>query len=219
MTVIVQDGARRMIEAKEDVFYYLTVMNENYVHPALPAGAQEGILRGLYKLQAREGAKVQLLGSGTILREVIAAGDLLEKDWGIAASVWSVTSFSELARDWMEVERSNRLNPLAQKTSSWVEQQLAGSEGPVVAASDYVRAVAELIRGCVPRKYVALGTDGFGRSDTRAALRDFFEVSREHIAVAALAALADEGAVARETVAVALQRYGIDPVRPPSWRR
>ena len=219
MTVIVQDGARRMIEAKEDVFYYLTVMNENYVHPAMPAGAEEGILRGLYKLQAREGAKVQLLGSGTILREVIAAGDLLEKDWGIAASVWSVTSFSELARDWMEVERSNRLNPLAQRTSSWVEQQLAGSEGPVVAASDYVRAVAELIRGCVPRKYVALGTDGFGRSDTRAALRDFFEVSREHIAVAALAALADEGAVARETVAVALQRYGIDPVRPPSWRR
>ena len=219
MTVIVQDGARRMIEAKEDVFYYLTVMNENYVHPALPAGAEEGILRGLYKLHAREGAKVQLLGSGTILREVIAAGDLLEKDWGIAASVWSVTSFSELARDWMTVERSNRLNPLAQKTSSWVEQQLAGSEGPVVAASDYVRAVAELIRGCVPRKYVALGTDGFGRSDTRAALRDFFEVSREHIAVAALAALADEGAVARETVAVALQRYGIDPVRPPSWRR
>ena len=219
MTVIVQDGARRMIEAKEDVFYYLTVMNENYVHPAMPAGAEEGILRGLYKLHAREGAKVQLLGSGTILREVIAAGDLLEKDWGIAASVWSVTSFSELARDWMTVERSNRLNPLAQKTSSWVEQQLAGSEGPVVAASDYVRAVAELIRGCVPRKYVALGTDGFGRSDTRAALRDFFEVSREHIAVAALAALADEGAVARETVAVALQRYGIDPVRPPSWRR
>ena len=219
MTVIVQDGARRMIEAKEDVFYYLTVMNENYVHPAMPAGAEEGILRGLYKLHAREGAKVQLLGSGTILREVIAAGDLLEKDWGIAASVWSVTSFSELARDWMEVERSNRLNPLAQRTSSWVELKLAGTSGPVIAASDYVRAVAESIRGCVPRKYVALGTDGFGRSDTRASLRDFFEVSREHIAVAALAALADEGAVARETVAAALQRYGIDPVRPPSWRR
>ena len=219
MTVIVQDGARRMLEAKEDVFYYLTVMNENYVHPAMPAGAEEGILRGMYKLQAREGAKVQLLGAGTILREAIAAGELLEKDWGIAADVWSVTSFSELARDGLEVERANRLNPLAPRQSGWVEQNLAGTCGPVVAASDYVRAVAELIRGCVPHKYVALGTDGFGRSDTRAALRDFFEVSREHIAVAALAALADEGTIERTVVAEALQRYAIDPARPPSWRR
>jgi len=219
MAVIVQDGARRMVEAKEDVFYYLTVMNENYVHPAMPAGVEEGILRGLYRLQVREGAKVQLLGAGTILREAIAAGELLEKDWGIAADVWSVTSFSELARDGLEAERANRLNPLVPKQSGWVEQQLAGTRGPVVAASDYVRAVAELIRGCVPRKYVALGTDGFGRSDTRAALRDFFEVSREHIVVAALAALADEGTVTRDIVAEAIQRYGIDAARPPSWRR
>jgi pyruvate dehydrogenase E1 component len=219
MAVIVQDGARRMLEAKEDVFYYLTVMNENYVHPAMPVGAEEGILRGMYKLQARADAKVQLLGAGTILREAIAAGELLEKDWGIPADVWSVTSFSELARDGLEAERTNRLNPLAPRQCGWVEQSLAGSRGPVIAASDYVRAVAELIRGCVPRKYVALGTDGFGRSDTRAALRDFFEVSREHIAMAALAALADEGTVTREVVAEAIRRYAIDPARPPSWRR
>jgi pyruvate dehydrogenase E1 component len=219
MAVIVQDGARRMLEAREDVFYYLTVMNENYVHPAMPAGAEEGILRGMYQLQAREGARVQLLGSGTILREAIAAGELLDKDWGIPANVWSVTSFSELARDGLEAERANRLDPLAPRRTGWVEQNLAGTRGPVVAASDYVRAVADLIRGWVPRKFVALGTDGFGRSDTRSALRDFFEVSREHIAVAALAALADEGAVTREIVAEAIRRYGIDPARPPSWRR
>ncbi len=219
MTVIVQDGARRMVEAKEDVFYYLTVMNENYVHPAMPAGAEAGILRGLYKLQERAEANVQLLGAGTILREAIAAGELLEKDWGIAANVWSVTSFSELARDGIEAERASRFNPLADRKVSWVEQQLSGTEGPVVAASDYVRAVADLIRSSVPRRYVTLGTDGFGRSDTRAALRDFFEVSREHIAVAALAALADEGKLDRQVVADAIRRYGVDAGRPASWQR
>ena len=219
LAVIVQDGARRMLEAREDVFYYVTVMNENYVQPGIPAGAEEGILRGLYRLQAREGASIQLLGSGTILRESIAAGELLETDWGIAANVWSVTSFSELGRNGMEVERANRLNPLAPQQASWVARQLLTTKGPVVAASDYVRAVAELIRAFVPRKYVALGTDGFGRSDTRAALRDFFEVSREHITVAALAALAEEGAVTRDTVAKAIERYRIDAGRPPSWKR
>jgi pyruvate dehydrogenase E1 component len=219
MAVIVQDGARRMLEAKEDVFYYLTVMNENYVHPAMPAGAGEGILRGMYRLQARADSKVQLLGAGTILREVIAAGELLDKDWGIAADIWSVTSFSELGRDGLEAERANRLDPLSARQAGWVERQLAGTKGPVIAASDYVRAVADLIRAYVPRKYVTLGTDGFGRSDTRAALRDFFEVSREHVAVAALAALADEGSITREVVAEALRRYGIDAARPPSWRR
>ena len=219
LIVIVQDGVRRMLEAREDVFYYLTVMNENYAHAALPAGAEEGILRGLYRLQARNGAAVQLMGSGTILREAIAAGDLLEKDWGVAADVWSVTSFSELARDGMEVERANRLDPLGEKNSSWVGQHLLGTKGPVIAASDYVRAVADLIRAYVPRRYVSLGTDGFGRSDTRAALRDFFEVSREHIAVAALAALADEGTVPRQVVADAIGRYGLDAARPPSWQR
>ena len=219
LVVIVQDGARRMLEAKEDVFYYVTVMNENYVHPGIPAGAQEGILRGMYRLRAREGAKVQLLGAGTILRESIAAGEVLEQDWGVAADIWSVTSFTELARDGMETERTNRLNPLAPKKSSWIEQNLANTKGPIVAASDYVRAVPELVRGFVPRRYVVLGTDGFGRSDTRAALRDFFEVSRHHIVVAALAALADEGSIEHRIVAEAIERYGIDGSRPPSWRR
>ena len=219
LAVIVQDGARRMLEAREDVFYYLTVMNENYVHPAIPVDVGEGILRGMYRLQVRDGATVQLLGSGTILREVIAAGELLEKEWGIAANVWSVTSFSELAREGMDVERANRLNPLGPKKSTWLEEQLRDSAGPGVAASDYVRAVADLIRAYVPRKYVTLGTDGFGRSDTRAALRDFFEVSREHIAVAALAAMSDEGTVPKETVAKAIERYRIDAARPPSWKR
>ena len=233
LAVIVQDGARRILEAQEDVFYYVTVMNENYVHPGLPAdgdpmrgqegSAKEGILRGMYRLHRREGARLQLLGAGTILREVIAAGELLVNDWGIAADVWSVTSYSELARDGREAERCNRLHPLAPRRASWVEQCLGDSAGPVIGASDYVRAVAELIRLSVPRKYVALGTDGFGRSDTRAALRDFFEVSREHIVIAALAALAEEageGAMAaRETVARAIERYHIDADRPASWER
>ena len=219
LAVIVQDGARRMVEAQEDVFYYVTVMNENYVHPGMPAGAEEGILRGLHRLQGPGDAKVQLLGSGTILRESIAAAELLQRDWGIPSAVWSVTSFSELARDGMHSERANRLNPLSPKAECWVAQMLAGTQGPVVAASDYVRGVAEMIRAYVPRRYVTLGTDGFGRSDTRAALRDFFEVSREHIAVAALAALADEGAVPRETVAKAIELYRIDGARPPAWQR
>ena len=222
LAVIVQDGARRMLEEAEDVFYYVTVMNENYVHPALPAGAQEGILRGMYRLQGRKKAQLQLLGSGTILREVIAAGEMLEKDWGVAADVWSVTSFSEMAREAMAVERWNRLHPLETGRTNWVEECLGKTRGPVLAASDYVRAVPELIRASTPRSYVTLGTDGFGRSDTRAALRDFFEVSREHIVVAALAALADENAkdkpAAREKVAQAIKCYAIDPERPGSWQ-
>jgi pyruvate dehydrogenase E1 component len=199
-----------MLDAQEDVFYYLTVMNENYAHPALPAGAEAGILRGMYLLRETKDAALQLLGSGAILREVLAAADLLEKDWAIAANVWSVTSFSELRRDGMQAERARRYG---EKAQSWVERCLAGTRGPVLAASDYVSAVAELIRAYVPRRYVALGTDGFGRSDTRAALRDFFEVSARHIAVAALA----ETDPAR--VPEALARYGIDPGSRPSWSR
>ncbi len=219
LAVIVQDGARRMLEAGEDVFYYLTVMNENYVHPAIPQGAQEGILRGMYRLQANDAAQVQLFGSGTILREVIAAGELLKADWGVAADVWSVTSFSELAREGIEVERWNRLHPLEPARKSWVEQCLEGARGPAIAACDYVRAVPELIRAQMPRKYVTLGTDGFGRSDTRSALRDFFEVSSGHIVGAALSALADADPKWREKVAQAIARYGIDAERPASWQR
>jgi len=219
LAVIVQDGARRMLEEQEDVFYYVTTMNENYVHPPLPQGAEEGIVRGMYRLQEREGAKLQLLGAGTILREVIAAAELLEKDFGIAAEVFSVTSFSELQRDGMECERANRLHAKGEPRESWVARCLGGAKGPVVAASDYVRALAELIRPYVPRRYVALGTDGFGRSDTRAALRAFFEVNAPHIALAALAALADEGTVKRELLGEAIRRYGIDAAARSPWQR
>jgi pyruvate dehydrogenase E1 component len=189
LAVIVQDGLRRMLEAQEDVFYYVTVMNENYAHPPLPEGGAEGILRGMYLLQRREGARLQLVGSGTILREVIAAAEALGREHGIAANVWSVTSWTELRWDGMAAERTHRQG--GERQPSWVERCLGPTAGPIVAASDYVRAVGDLIRPYVPegRRYVALGTDGFGRSDTRARLRAFFEVDRAAIVQAALAAL------------------------------
>jgi pyruvate dehydrogenase E1 component len=208
LAAIVRDGARRMLEAQEDVFYYVTVANENYAHPPMPEGAQEGILRGLYPL--KPGKDVQLLGSGPILRETIAAAELLEKDWGVKAGLWSVTSFTELRRDGMEAERVRRLGGSAE---SWVEKSLKRAKGPVVAASDYVSAVADLIRPYVPAKYVALGTDGFGRSDTRAALRAFFEVDARSIALAALVALE------HPSVADARRRYGINAGTRPAWQR
>jgi pyruvate dehydrogenase E1 component len=210
LAAIVEDGAHRMVEAQEDVFYYLTVANENYPHPAMPQGARDGILKGMYVFKKDEKAKVQLLGSGPILREVLAAAELLEKDWKVAANVWSVTSFSELRRDGMRAERARRLGGDA---TSWVEECLEKTEGPVVAASDYVSAVPDLIRAFVKKPYTVLGTDGFGRSDTRAALRAFFEVDARHIALAALAAL-DPG-----LVPVVLRRYGIDQAVRPPWER
>jgi pyruvate dehydrogenase E1 component len=210
LAAIVQDGARRMLQAQEDVFYYLTVANENYAHPSMPEGAEEGILRGMYLLKKSGAAEIQLIGSGPILREVIAAAELLEKDWSVAANVWSVTSFTELRRDGMAAERERRFG---RPGESWVERSLRDTRGPVIAASDYVSAVADLIRPYVPaaRQYVALGTDGFGRSDTRAALRNFFEVDAKHIAVAALAALG------KPSAADAVVRYGIDPRARPPW--
>jgi pyruvate dehydrogenase E1 component len=210
LAAIIQDGTRRMLEAQEDVFYYLTVANENYGHPGIPPDALEGVLRGLYLFKRNEKAAIQLMGSGPILREVIAAAGLLEKDWGVAANIWSVTSFTELRRDGMAAERERRYGGTAQ---SWVEKCLEGQAGPVIAASDYVSAVADLIRPYVSAKYVALGTDGFGRSDTRAALRDFFEVDARHVAVAALAALG------HASVGEALRKYGIDPAARPAWQR
>jgi pyruvate dehydrogenase E1 component len=205
---IVEDGALRMLEAQEDVFYYLTVANENYPHPAMPKDAREGILRGMYRI--REGAQVQLLGSGPILREVLAAAELLQKDWNIAAGVWSVTSFTELRRDGMAAERTRRFGGQAK---SWVETCLDGTDAPVIAASDYVRAVPDLIRGLVKSPYTVLGTDGFGRSDTRAALRAFFEVDARHIAIAALSA------IDASLVRGALRRYELDPGARPPWER
>jgi pyruvate dehydrogenase E1 component len=217
VAVIIQDGLRRMIGEQEDVFYYLTLMNENYHHPAMPEGAQDGILRGMYLL--REGsseleARVQLLGSGTILNEVLAAAELLESDFGVAADVWSVTSFTELRRDGIEVERWNMLHPLEQPRRAYVAERLGEHEGPVVASTDYMRAFADQIRQWVPGRYTVLGTDGFGRSDFRAALRKFFEVDRHYVAVAALKALADEGEVDRQRVQEAIERFEIDPQAP-----
>ncbi len=218
LTVILQDGMRRMLEDQEDVFYYVTVMNENYVHPPMPEGAREGILKGMYRLRASAAsARVQLLGSGTILREVLAAAELLEQDWNVAADVWSVTSFTELRREGMEVDRWNRLHPDAKPRQTHVERCLDASQGPVIAATDYMRTVGDLIRNWVPRRYTVLGTDGFGRSDTRAALRSFFEVDRHHVTVAALKALADEGTIDRQLVKQAIEKYGIDPDRPNAW--
>ena len=251
LAVILQDGMRRMLEEQQDVFYYITVMNENYAHPAIPEGAQEGILKGMYRLRESRitsaKSRVQLLGSGTILREVVAAGELLEQDWGIAADVWSITSFTELRREGLDVERHNRLRLDDEPRQTWVEKCLVPTAGPIIAASDYMRAVPDLIRpyilpissppsqggvapfdgaqdrlaaGVVPgaaRRYVTLGTDGFGRSDTRAALRSFFEVDRHSIAVAALKALTDDGSIERSVAKQALAKYGIDPVRPNPW--
>jgi pyruvate dehydrogenase E1 component len=216
LAVIVQEGARRMLEAQDDVFYYITVMNENYVHPPMPAGAEEGILRGMYRLSGKGDGAVQLLGAGTILREVMAAAELLKTEWQIEADVWSVTSFTELRRDGMACERQRRFGGAAE---CWVERCLSSARGPVIAASDYVRAVGDLIRPYVPRRYVALGTDGFGRSDTRARLREFFEVGAKHVTVAALASLADDGAFPRDKLREAVARYGLDAATPAPWTR
>jgi pyruvate dehydrogenase E1 component len=222
VAVIVQDGLRRMLEQQEDVFYYLTVMNENYVHPAMPEAAAEGIIKGMYLFKAgpRDDGKaprVQLLGSGTILREVIAAADLLKSHWGVDADVWSCPSFTELGRDGQARAREALLHPGAKPAPSWVERCLGGTRGPVVASTDYVRAFAEQIRAFVPRRYLVLGTDGFGRSDTREKLRRFFEVDRHHVAVAALRSLADEGTLPAGKVAEAIEKYGIDPKKPAPW--
>jgi pyruvate dehydrogenase E1 component len=218
VAVIIQDGLRRMLTEQEDAFYYVTLMNENYVHPAMPDGAVDGILRGMYPL--REAPKrtkkpvVQLLGSGTILREVIAGADLLEQDFGVLADVWSVTSFSELRRDGIEVERWNMLHPEEKARAGYVATSLAGRRGPVVASTDYLRAVPDQIRQWVPGAYRTLGTDGFGRSDFRRALRRFFEVDRHYVAVAALSELADQGTIDRDAVTQAIAKYEIDPEAP-----
>ncbi|WP_018869816.1 pyruvate dehydrogenase (acetyl-transferring), homodimeric type [Thioalkalivibrio sp. ALgr3] len=216
LAVIVQDGMRRMFREQESVFYYITAMNENYHQPAMPEGAEEGIRRGLYRFQAggRKKKKVRLLGSGTILREAIEAAALLEQDFGVSAEVWSATSFTELARDGRDCERHARLHPDAKPRRSWVEQCLGGSEAPVVAATDYVSNFADQIRAYVPADYRVLGTDGFGRSDLRSALRRHFEVDRYHIAVTALKALADAGTVEAKTVREAIDKYEIDTDRP-----
>ena len=216
LAVIVQDGLRRMFREQENVFYYITVMNENYAHPDMPEGAEQAILKGMYLLREGEGdgPTVQLMGSGTILREVEAAAGLLRDDFGVRADVWSAPSFTELRRDGVDAQRWNMLHPEDTPRQSYVEQCLEPRRGPVVAATDYVRLFADQIREFVPRRFVALGTDGFGRSDVRAELRRFFEVNRHYVVVAALQALAADGDVPRSKVKEAIEKYGIDPDKP-----
>jgi pyruvate dehydrogenase E1 component len=222
IAVILQDGSRRMLQEQEDVYYYVTVMNENYAHPDMPAGAEADIIKGMYLFKdggkpKKNEPRVQLLGSGTILREVIAAAELLEKDFGIASDIWSCPSFSELRKDGFDAERWNRLHPMDKKPrQAHVTACLESRNGPVVAATDYVREYADQVRAFVPhgRRYVVLGTDGFGRSDTRANLRAFFEVDRYWIAHAAIAALAADGRMNPEDVARAIKQYKLDPEKP-----
>ncbi|HZX31401.1 MAG TPA: pyruvate dehydrogenase (acetyl-transferring), homodimeric type [Rhodocyclaceae bacterium] len=217
VAVIVQDGLRRMNQEQEDVFYYITVMNENYEHPAMPEGAEADIIKGMYAFRkgaAGNAPRVQLLGSGTIFREVIAAAELLKNDWGVEADLWGCPSFNELAREGQDTQRWNLLHPLEEPKLTHVEKCLKDAQGPVVAATDYIRLFSEQIRPFVNRRYITLGTDGFGRSDTREALRNFFEVDRHWVTLAALKALADDGVIGREKVAAALVKYGLDANKP-----
>src|SRR3954468_8195627 len=217
VAVIVHDGLRRMVTNQDDVYYYITLMNENYEHPAMPDGAEAGILKGAYLLresEAKHKLRVQLMGSGTILREVLAGAELLESDWGVAADVWSATSFTELRRDGLAADRWNLLHPESKPRVPYITECLEKRPaGPVVAASDYIKTFADQIRPFVPRDrvYRVLGTDGFGRSDSRAKLRHFFEVNRYFVAIAALKALAEQGDLKGKTVADAIKKYGIDP--------
>jgi pyruvate dehydrogenase E1 component len=216
VAVIIRDGLRRMYAEQEDVFFYITLMNENYHHPALPEGVEEGILRGMYLLRdAGSGARVQLMGSGTILREVEAAAELLESDFAVKANVWSATSFTEMRREGMEVERWNLLHPGEEQRVPYAASALEGHEGPVIAASDFMRAFADQIRPYVgDRSFTSLGTDGYGRSDFRKTLRSFFEVDRYHVALAALRSLGEDKLAAK-----AIKDYGIETEGDAPWRR
>ena len=220
LAVIIQDGMRRMYVEQENIFYYITVMNENYPQPALPKGSEAGILKGAYLLRAGGKGKLRstLLGSGTILRECLEAAKILEADYGVRADVFSVTSFSELRREALECERWNLLHAGQPARAPYVQQCLKDAQGPFIAATDYVRTVPDQIRQWVPGRYVSLGTDGFGRSDSRAALRRHFEVDRHYIAVAALKALADEGKLEASAVTAAMKALGVDPAKPVPWK-
>ena len=216
LAVIIHNGMKRMYQMKENVFYYISLMNENYRHPAMPKGSEEGIVKGIYCIEEDEekGTKVQLMGSGTILREVIAAAQLLKDDFKINADVWSVTSVNELAREAKACSRWNQLHPTKKARQSYLETQLRGRKGPVIIATDYIRAYSEQIREYVPSRFVSLGTDGFGRSDTRENLRIFFEVNRYYVVVAALKALCDDGEIDSKVVQQAIAKYDIDPEKP-----
>ena len=215
LAVIIQHGLKRMVEDQENVFFYLTVMNENYAQPGLNKGDEEGIIRGMYRLKkgGKNKLRAQLLGSGTILREVMAAADLLEKDWGVSADIWSVTSFTELRRDGLDCERHNMLHPTAKAKTAYVTSLLEKTEGPIIASTDYMKLFADQVRPFIPRgrDFKVLGTDGFGRSDFRSKLREHFEVDRHFVVLATLRAMADEGSIPVSQVAAAIKKYGIDP--------
>ena len=216
LAVIIQDGLRRMIGEQENIFYYITCMNENYVHPPMPSGVEDGILRGMYLLQVGGQGQVraQLMGSGTILREVLYAARLLRDEFDVPSDVWSVTSFNELRRDALAAERWNQLHPEEEPRSSYLEEKLGDRKGPYIAATDYMKIVPDQIQRWMPGQYVTLGTDGYGRSDGRAALRQHFEVDRRYITVATLKALADDGVLDQKTVTQAIEKFGIDPEKP-----
>ena len=222
LAVIVHAGLKRMLADNEDVYYYITTLNENYAHPAMPEGAEEGILRGAYKLRdvgaeksgRKPGLNVRLLGAGAILREVEAAAEMLAEKHGVSSEVWSVTSFTELRRDGLDAERWSMLHPEDEPRVPFITRALAGGKGPVIASTDYMKAVADGVRPYVPARYKVLGTDGFGRSDYRRRLRSFFEVDRYHVVVASLKALADDQLLPTKQVAEAIAGYGIDPDGP-----
>ena len=221
LAVIIQDGMRRMMTNQDDVYYYITLMNENYAHPGMPKGAESDILKGMYRLSsvgdAKAKLKVQLLGSGTIFREVIEAANMLRDEWGVASDIWGCPSFTELGRDWNAASRQNMLNPTDKPVLSHVEKLLKDTTGPVIVATDYVRLFPEQIRPAIQnigKRYTVLGTDGYGRSDTREKLRHFFEVDRRWVTVAALKTLADEGQIEHKKVAEAIKKYGLDPKKP-----
>ncbi|MEX1032039.1 MAG: pyruvate dehydrogenase (acetyl-transferring), homodimeric type [Cellvibrionaceae bacterium] len=221
LAVIIQNGLESMYAKKENCFYYITTMNENYIHPDMPKGAEQGIIKGAYLLRrcdVKSKKMVQLMGSGTILREAEAAAEILRDDYQVMAEIWSVTSANELAREGQSVQRWNLMHPEQKSRESYLTQQLKGHDGPVIAASDYIKAYFEQLRAFIPRPYTVLGTDGFGRSDTRAKLREFFEVDRHYIVVAALKALADEGKLEAAQVTAAMERFGIDPEKPDPVR-
>jgi pyruvate dehydrogenase E1 component len=216
LAVIMQDGLKRMIENQEDVFYYITVMNENYSHPEMPKGSEADIIKGMYSFSTSKikGEKVQLMGSGVILREVIEAQKILESDYSVSADVWSVTSFNELRKDALEADRWNRINPDKPQKESHVVKLLKKAEGPIIASTDYMKSFAEQIAVFLPHKFVALGTDGFGRSDSREKLRHFFEVDRHYVVVATLKALSDEGKIKSSVVTDAIKKFKLDPNKP-----
>jgi pyruvate dehydrogenase E1 component len=220
LAVIIQDGMRRMFEEGENCFYYITTMNENYVHPDMPEGVEEGIVRGVYRLRASAvtGPSVQLMGAGAILREVEAAADMLERDFGVAADIWSLTSVNELARDGNDAVRWNRLHPTEAPRVPYLTAQLSGAKGPFIAATDYQKAHTDQLREFVPGRFTVLGTDGFGRSDTRRQLRQHFEVSREHIVLAALTALVDQGELDVSLVERAISELEINADKPNPMR-